>query len=762
MTTTVLTMDVETTITTSFKKKANPFDPDNWVVWTGDKAMGGVCNCDRITAPELTKGWLAKMLEKHKPKIMVGFNIKFDILHAIARDEVNLNAWMEWIVGGGQIWDCQLAEYLLDGMLPESQMLSLDETAPRYGGVLKVDEVKAMWEAGINTPDIPDDLMLKYLPGDLDNTEKTFVGQLKRAREAGQTKSLMLNMGSLVYTIEAERNGMKIDLELGLKLAEELAAEIEELRGRLEGYIPADLPFKFSWTSRHHQSALIFGGAIKYEVDEPIFDDDMQPVYYQTKSKEYVLADGTTTADMLHPDILYYKSGKNQGQAKTREVTRPDIARGQKTRKADRYYSFPGVTKPIDDWKTSTEGVYSVSGEVIEALGNRDIPFLKDLARNAALVKDLGTYFITTDPKTGEKKGMLTLVQKDGLIHGSINHTSTVTGRFSSSNPNLQNLSGKGKSKVKSVFISRFGPEGVVCQSDFTALEIYIQAILTNDKQLIEDLKAGLDMHCLRASMVAGVDYEFVVEQVKRLHDPEWTAKRKGAKEFSFQSAYGAGDAAISAATGLPMDTVKALREADEARYPEVQKYYDKLTETIKASRRRIRKVVPHPNFPAKQVELRTGYARTPDNKLYSYFENCAPEYVVKRTGEFSSFSPPEIKNYVVQGTGAEYAKAAMWLAVRAFYKQKNFGGLALLISQVHDACYGDFHKDVKLKAAALLHACMECASGFMEFYFGWPQPVHVPSETTWGPSMIIEEEIPGIKELAARLKPMIIKDYFV
>ena len=761
MTTTVLTMDVETTITTSFKKKANPFDPDNWVVWTGDKAMGGVCNCDRITAPELTKGWLAKMLERHQPKIMVGFNIKFDILHAIARDEVNLNAWMEWIVGGGQIWDCQLAEYLLDGMLPESQMLSLDETAPRYGGVLKVDEVKAMWEAGINTPDIPDDLMLKYLPGDLDNTEKTFVGQLKRAREAGQTKSLMLNMGSLVYTIEAERNGMKIDLELGLELAEELAKEIEELRGRLEGYVPKDCPFEFKWTSRFHQSALIFGGAIKYEVDEPMFDDNMQPVYFQIKSKEYVLADGNTTADMMHPDIVYYKSGKNQGQAKTREVTGPDIARGQKTRKADRYYSFPGVTKPIEDWETSTPGVYSVSGEVIELLGNRDIPFLKDLARNAALVKDLGTYFITTDPKTGEKKGMLTLVQKDGLIHGSINHTSTVTGRFSSSNPNLQNLSGKGKSKVKSVFISRFGPDGVVCQSDFTALEIYIQAILTNDKQLIADLKAGLDMHCLRASMVAGVDYEFVLDQVKRLKDPDWTAKRKGAKEFSFQSAYGAGDAAISAATGLPMETVKALREADEARYPEVQKYYDKLTETIKASRRRIRKVVPHPNFPAKQVELRTGYARTPDNKLYSYFENCAPEYVVKRTGEFSSFSPPEIKNYVVQGTGAEFAKAAMWLAVRAFYKQKNFGGLALLISQVHDACYGDFHKDVKLKAAALLHACMECASGFMEFYFGWPQPVHVPSETTWGPSMIIEEEIPGVKELAARLKPMIIKDYF-
>lgn len=707
----------------------------------------------------MSKGWLARILSTYSPKILVAFNGKFDILHGIVNDPEGFEAWRKWIVGGGQLWDCQLAEYLLEGMLPEAQYLSLDEVAPRYGGVLKIDEVKAMWEAGIDTPDIPDDLMLKYLPGDLTNTELVFLGQYQRAKQVGQTKSILLNMGSLVYTIEAERNGMKIDKERGLMLAQELAADICGLKLRLEEYLPKDLPFQFKWTSRHHQSALIFGGDIKYEIDEPLFDDDMQPVYYQKKETQFVKQDGSTTADPLDPDIVFAKSGKNQGQAKTKQVTLPDIERGQKTRKADRLYTFPGFTEPDPVWKTSTPGVYSVAGEVIEELGNRDVPFLKDLSSLAGMTKDLTTYYISKDPKTGEDTGMLTLVQEDGMIHGQFNHTATVTARFSSSNPNLQNLSGKDKSQVKSVFVSRFGKDGVICQSDFTSLEVYIQAVLTGDKQLISDLRAGLDMHCVKAAAKAHVDYQFVVDMVKA-GDPEWKLKRKKAKNFSFQRAYGAGAEAIAASTGMTIEEVKELIAVEEARYPDITPWYERLTASIEANKRGIRKVVPHPLYPAKQVELRTGYWRDPCNKLYAWIESCAPDFVIRQTGEFSNFMPTEIKNYPVQGGGGEWAKAAMWLAVRAFYARNNFDGKALLVSQVHDACYGDFHNDVKDEAAALLHACMESASEFMEWYFGWPQPVHVPSETTYGPSMIEEHEVPNVKQRAQHYRNILRQDY--
>src|SRR5690606_24903192 len=99
---------------------------------------------------------------------------------------------------------------------------------------------------------------------------------------------------------------------------------------------------------------------------------------------------------------------------------------------ADFYYTFPGYTEPEAKWESkSDEGVYSTAAEVIEALGNRDIPFLKVLARRADIHKDLSTYYIVTDEDTGDQKGMLTLVGEDGIIHHKLNMNTTVTARLS-------------------------------------------------------------------------------------------------------------------------------------------------------------------------------------------------------------------------------------------------------------------------------------------------------------------------------------------
>lgn len=336
-----------------------------------------------------------------------------------------------------------------------------------------------------------------------------------------------------------------------------------------------------------------------------------------------------------------------------------------------------------------------------------------------------------------------------------------------------QNIPKGNKSQVKTLFKSRFGcyvtddfgnsvyvPEGYIIQSDFSSLEVYVQAILTKCKQLITDLLAGLDMHCVRLAAKENMDYLDVLKLSKGYTNeqglevpavPEWKYKRTAAKEYSFQSAYGAGDKAISASTGMALDEVARLRDADNKRYPEIQDYYSDITQTIKLSRKPGR-TLPHPEFPGVICHLGTGLFRTPDNKLYSYVESPSPEYLVKR-GILSSFSPTEIKNYVVQGTGGEWAKAAMYLTVRAFYAQRNFGGRGLLVNQVHDALYADSHSSVAFEVAALLHACMESASEYMEFLFKWKIPVPVPSETSWGSSMIEEKHIPGLKERAAVLR---------
>lgn len=746
-----LVLDLETTIHSSYKRKGNPFDPLNHVVMTGWQRKGGPVESTYYGRVRPADGWLAPLLEH--VQLLVGHNIKFDLLHAIHRNPKNLAAWQAWVAKGGNVWDTQLAEYLLNGCEKGSHMLALDEVAPVYGGNIKFDEVKALWAAGVNTPDIDPTILTRYLcghtdehgqysHGDIGNTEIIFLGQLKRARDAKQVKSIMLNMGSLLCTIEMERNGMAVDKELGLRLAEELSKRLTVLRAELDTFLPAELPFEFKWSSRQQLSALIFGGKVKYQQRVHQTDDDGQPAYAQQKVAEYLLLDGTTTAAAPSRDTLInyavYKGGKNAGELKTKLVTAPDPSK-PKLKWEDFYYEFPRMTEPKKEWEGSVEGVYSVGAEIIKELGNRNIPFLKQLAEVIGLTKDLGTYYIVTDEETGESKGMLTLVQEDGIIHHSLNHTSTVTGRFSSSNPNLQNIPKGGKSDVKKVFVSRF-EGGKIIQSDFTALEVYVQAILTKCHQLIEDLKAGLDMHCVRVAQKEGMDYAEVFRLAKTEGIPEWDTKRTKAKVFSFQRAYGAGAAKIAESTGMALEEVEALIKAETERYPEIDAYYELVTAAVKRNRRATSKFVPHPTLRGAMCQIGKSHFITPDNKRYSYEEQPSPEYLAKR-GHLTSFSPTEIKNYVVQGAGGEWAKAAMWLAVRYFYMHNNFAGKGLLVNQVHDALYVDSGPECTPIAASALHACMVAASEFMEWWFGWEVPVPVPSDTVTGDNMMEENK---------------------
>lgn len=772
--------DIETTTRTSYKRKANPFDPANWIVASGVEYDADPSRREEFYWEPLAKrpfDWFTRMLKG--TKVLVGVNIKFDLLHAI-REPQNLDAWMDFVANGGSVWDCQLAEFLLEGMVQEAHMLSMEEMAPRYGGSLKHDEVKAMWEAGMDTPEIPRDTLMTYLmggqhkgefiDGDIGNTRKIFLGQYQRARESGQLRSIWLNMGSLLATTEMERNGMYVDKPLGLELAAKLATECAELKAKLEEYVPEEVREYFSWTSRFHKSALIFGGVMKYSKRVITTDDDGKPVYFQKKVLCRERVDGLLVAeDNWRDDEEYvtYKSGKQKGEYKTKQVSVDDVERGPKSAMRDFTYPLPGFTEPKKSWESRSDpGVYSTASDIIEELGSRDIPFLKDLSQLAKMTKDLGTYYITGDEDDPSKqKGMLTLVQPDSIIHHSLNHTSTVTARFSSSNPNLQNIPKGNKSDVKTLFVSRFGADGFICQSDFSALEVYVQAILTDCTQLIADLRAGLDMHCVRVGQKEGIPYEEAYDKCKVQELPEWDLKRTKAKAFSFQRAYGAGKAKIAVSTGMAEDEVQALIDAENARYPEIEPYYVALTERIMKSRWPTSKIIDHPDFPGLKAQLGRGEAFTPDGKRYVWAESPTPKFLAEK-GTLASFSPTEIKNYMVQGEGGEWAKAAMWLAVRMFYKRRNFNNRALLVNQVHDAVYGDFHKDVAIEAAAVLHACMEEASTFMEYFFRWEIKVHVPSDTTLGENMMIENKVKDerfaelVKQAKAEIRSSLMQNY--
>src|SRR5699024_11443339 len=96
--------------------------------------------------------------------------------------------------------------------------------------------------------------------------------------------------------------------------------------------------------------------------------------------------------------------------------------------------------------------------------------------------------------------GMLQYVTPAGLVHHTLNHRSTNTGRLNSARPNSQNFSGGKQSQVQTVFTSRFGDKGRILSGDFSGLEVVVLAALSGDTHLKEVLAKGTDMHCLRLS----------------------------------------------------------------------------------------------------------------------------------------------------------------------------------------------------------------------------------------------------------------------
>lgn len=788
-------IDLETTIGTYAKRKASPFNPLNWIVMMGwatkkePKPYGKRYGHPSLGGAEVCARDFVKLVSDPDLRFVVGQNVKFDLLYLLRHPDC-LAAWQAFVARGGLVWDLQLAEYLMEGQDQQSHMLSMDELALRYDEDLKVDEVKKLWEAGVDTPDIDPDLLARYLlgedlpnggrrEGDIGVTRNIFLKQLARCQKEGMSRLLMLEFGALVATIEMERNGMYVDKALGYTLADELRKELAEAQQELNSYLPEGLPFEFNWTNRYHLSPIIFGGKVKYQRRQydlkdgkttfvPPASGDAGSIYAyaQKDATHYVLEDGSTMdclwwehcyhtehgfADDENKARVQYKSGKNAGEYKTKKVKVDDRDK-PKSRMVDDYWEFPGYVEPEAEWASSTDGLYSVGAEVIKTLTeNTPIPFLKTLGRVVAISKDLGTYFISDD---GEK-GMLTLVGDDGVVHHQLNHTSTVTGRFSGSNPNMQNIPKGNKSKVKQVFKSRYGEGGVIIQSDFSSLEVYVQANQTHCKQLIADLRAGLDMHCVRLAAKEHMDYEDVVKLAKGWRETapdgsvihhaavkEWDYKRTGAKVFSFQRAYGAGNATIAKATGMTVEEVEALAAAEDARYPEINIFFDGLEKQIEANAQPTSTFTAHPANPAVRVQLRISRIRDQDGGKLTFRSHPSPAWQLKR-GVTSTFSPTERKNYIVQRGGAQIMKAAMYLMVKEMYQRQNFGGLACLVNTVHDAQYVDAHPQVKAKAAALLHACMVVATAYWVHWHKADWEIAVPSDTSWGPSMAVEEPVP-------------------
>lgn len=723
----VLTYDLEIENHKKYKRLADPFNAENYIVEAGWSWNGGARESIRFEENHRTSIMDKEFDSLESGDVICGFNIKFDNLWVWAQD-----SFQNALKRGVTIYCGQYAEYLLGGMTQDVQMTAMNDIAEKYGGGCKLDAVKEMWEDGYLTSEIPADMLHDYLCGDdaeligdVQNTWLIYQGQVRRMLDNFPKEFRTMfkhRMDGLLATTEMEYNGMFVNAQIGAELQQETSDKLDVATAELEEFIP-ELPegMEFNWNSPVHKSCLMFGGVAKYdkwkahspleytqkEEEWPKFNDEpVDPSTCRLAGSVYVReVDEEAHNTVKKGNKIYevqdtFKGGQKAGMPKTKKVKVDDLEK-PKGKIQPHYFKFKGYTAPNKRWLGANtdaydQPLYSTGADIIEELSKRGIPFTDALASRTSLSKDLGTYYWAIDKK-GVKKGMLTLVNNKGIIHHALHHVKTVTSRMSSSNPNLQNIPRKGTSKIKKVFTSRF-PNGKIAEIDYSQLEVVVQGVLSKDPQLIADLNNRIDFHCKRLSLKVGKTYEEVIDLCKVQELPEWVAQRTSAKEFSFQRAYGAGVAALVDSTGLSKNDVEELIAADEKSYPGISKFDRDLERTIARNKMRTDRKLFVEGVAFTQHEA---HWDSPTGTRYVWRENIAPDFLHKQ-GKFTGFKPTERKNYPVQGFGGEIVQTMLGKVFRYFLENDRFGGKVLLVNTVHDCVLLDGENEEILTEVAL------------------------------------------------------------
>lgn len=379
----MLVLDVETT---TFNK-GHPFDPRNFLV--SYATMVGESNPDfkYYLDPDFVSR-LNSYLDN--AAYLVGFAFKFD-LHWVRNTSNRRN------FGRIKVWDCQLAEFIYSGQ--EGYYASLNEVCEKYGLPTKIDLVAQYWEQGISTEDIPVPILREYNEWDVQLTKMLFDVQQRLLSE--KQKRLVWLLGEDLKAIQsAEFNGIKFDFDRARQKISEYNDSLLRIERELVRFLPDGIPDGcWNWDSGDHVSALLYGGAISFDwaIETP----------------------------------AVYQSGEKKGQAYIRR-------RWQVTE-----IQFPQRFKPLEGTEVSKTAKLE---NAVTRFYQTDQPTLIQLKSKNRENKVLLELLKQRADKIKVVEMIQTILNKseqmnwqDGMIHPSYNQNVVVTGRLSSSQPNMQN-----------------------------------------------------------------------------------------------------------------------------------------------------------------------------------------------------------------------------------------------------------------------------------------------------------------------------------
>jgi DNA polymerase-1 len=268
---------------------------------------------------------------------------------------------------------------------------------------------------------------------------------------------------------------------------------------------------------------------------------------------------------------------------------------------------------------------------------------------------------------------------RTGRVHTTFQQHITVTGRLSSTEPNLQNIPVRTElgGQIRKAFVAP--PGRVLIGADYSQIELRVLAHLSEDPGLIGAFERDEDVHARTAATIFNIPIESVGPRERRI-----------AKMINFGLSYGMTGYGLAQRTGLSRSEAEKFIKNYFENYPGVRAYMERVVREAEEKR---------------YLETLLGRRR--------YFV------------ELSSQTKREAINFPVQGTAADIMKLAM---LRVYERIQSGEIRADMLLQIHDELIFEADAEAAERAAQLIKQTMEGA-----FSLRVPLKVETHIGTNWG-----------------------------
>ena len=285
----------------------------------------------------------------------------------------------------------------------------------------------------------------------------------------------------------------------------------------------------------------------------------------------------------------------------------------------------------------------STSVEFLEMIKNEH-PIISKILEYRKYAKIISTYV----------DGLIPFIHDDGKVHSTFNQALTTTGRLSSSEPNLQNISTRdeeGKQIRKAFFYK--DPTLSILSLDYSQIELRILAHLSDAKSMIEFFNNDEDVHASTAIKIFNLDRE------------PTSAERRRAKTVNFGIVYGISDYGLSEQLDCPISEAKEIIKNFYQAFPEIKKFLNHLIDDA----------------------TEKGYAETMFHRRRYLPELQSSQYQVREFAKRAAMNAP------IQGSAADLMKVSM---IQVYNAIKEKGFKSRIVSQIHDELIFKVYEDEK------------------------------------------------------------------